>query len=87
MSSFVLFSYRGWSVILTYSIPTAALLDNNLSEDGDAMAKKFQFSNVYIISFLATLGGLMQGFDVASMSAIIGTKQVSLEKFRQSPRR
>ncbi|KAF2173795.1 hypothetical protein M409DRAFT_48719 [Zasmidium cellare ATCC 36951] len=36
---------------------------------------KFQFSNVYLISFIATLGGLMQGFDVASMSAIIGTKQ------------
>ncbi|EME42070.1 hypothetical protein DOTSEDRAFT_72985 [Dothistroma septosporum NZE10] len=39
------------------------------------MAKRFSFSNVYVISFIATLGGLMQGFDVASMSAIIGTNQ------------
>lgn len=37
-----------------------------------------QFSNVYIISALATIGGLIQGFDVSSMSAIIGTDQVNL---------
>lgn len=41
-----------------------------------AKGKGFQFSNVYLISGLATLGGMMQGFDVASMSAIIGTTQV-----------
>ncbi|KAF7197453.1 High-affinity glucose transporter [Pseudocercospora fuligena] len=40
-----------------------------------AKGKQFQFRNVYLISGLATLGGLMQGFDVASMSAIIGTQQ------------
>lgn len=40
------------------------------------MAARFQFSNVYLVSGLATLGGMMQGFDVASMSAIIGTSQV-----------
>jgi hypothetical protein len=40
------------------------------------MAARFQFSNVYLVSGLATLGGMMQGFDVASMSAIIGTRQV-----------
>lgn len=44
-----------------------------------AKGNQFQFSNVYLISGLATLGGLMQGFDVASMSAIIGTQQVSAE--------
>ena len=43
------------------------------------MAGSFRVSNVYLISFLATLGGLMQGFDVASMSAIIGTPQVSIQ--------
>lgn len=42
----------------------------------DEMAVRFQFSNVYLVSGLATLGGMMQGFDVASMSAIIGTSQV-----------
>jgi hypothetical protein len=35
-----------------------------------------KLTNVYIISGLATIGGLIQGFDVSSMSAIIGTKQV-----------
>jgi MFS family permease len=34
-----------------------------------------QLSNVYLISGLATIGGLIQGFDVSSMSAIIGTPQ------------
>lgn len=37
-----------------------------------------QLSNVYFISALATIGGLIQGFDVSSMSAIIGTDQVIL---------
>ncbi|KAK2776684.1 hypothetical protein FQN52_003431 [Onygenales sp. PD_12] len=31
--------------------------------------------NVYAITGLATIGGLIQGFDVSSMSAIIGTEQ------------
>lgn len=35
-----------------------------------------KLSNVYLISALATIGGLIQGFDVSSMSAIIGTEQV-----------
>jgi MFS family permease len=34
-----------------------------------------KLSNVYIVSGLATIGGLIQGFDVSSMSAIIGTDQ------------
>lgn len=34
-----------------------------------------QFSNVYLVSGLATIGGLIQGFDVSSMSGIIGTDQ------------
>ncbi|KAJ5815699.1 hypothetical protein N7474_007476 [Penicillium riverlandense] len=34
-----------------------------------------RLSNVYLISGLATIGGLIQGFDVSSMSAIIGTPQ------------
>ncbi|KAJ5919868.1 hypothetical protein N7454_009703 [Penicillium verhagenii] len=32
-------------------------------------------SNVYVISGLTTIGGLIQGFDVSSMSAIIGTDE------------
>lgn len=37
---------------------------------------KFRLSNLYVISALATIGGLIQGFDVSSMSAIIGTEKV-----------
>lgn len=39
---------------------------------------KFRLSNLYVISTLATIGGLIQGFDVSSMSAIIGTQKVRL---------
>ncbi|KAL1989240.1 hypothetical protein VTN96DRAFT_2 [Rasamsonia emersonii] len=39
------------------------------------MGKIPKFSNVHLITGLATIGGLIQGFDVSSMSAIIGTKQ------------
>ncbi|KAJ5590361.1 hypothetical protein N7450_004333 [Penicillium hetheringtonii] len=39
------------------------------------MGKLPGFSNVYLISGLTTIGGLIQGFDVSSMSAIIGTDQ------------
>ncbi|CAG8933155.1 unnamed protein product [Penicillium salamii] len=39
------------------------------------MDKVPKLSNVYIVSGLATIGGLIQGFDVSSMSAIIGTDQ------------
>jgi hypothetical protein len=40
------------------------------------MGKLPQITNLYVISGLATIGGLIQGFDVSSLSAIIGTKQV-----------
>jgi hypothetical protein len=40
------------------------------------MAKLPQITNLYVIAGLATIGGLIQGFDVSSLSAIIGTKQV-----------
>jgi MFS family permease len=39
------------------------------------MRKLPGLSNVYLISGLTTIGGLIQGFDVSSMSAIIGTDQ------------
>ncbi|KAL5340218.1 hypothetical protein BJX70DRAFT_127871 [Aspergillus crustosus] len=39
------------------------------------MAYPFRLSNVYLISAGTTIGGLMQGFDVSSMSAIIGTNR------------
>ncbi|KAJ5684533.1 uncharacterized protein N7477_000878 [Penicillium maclennaniae] len=39
------------------------------------MAKLPGLSNVYLVSELTTLGGLIEGFDVSSMSAIIGTDQ------------
>ncbi|KAJ5212412.1 uncharacterized protein N7498_004058 [Penicillium cinerascens] len=39
------------------------------------MGKLPGLSNVYLISGLTTVGGLIQGFDVSSMSAIIGTDQ------------
>jgi MFS family permease len=31
--------------------------------------------NTYFIAFVATVGGMLFGFDISSMSAIIGTKQ------------
>lgn len=39
------------------------------------MGKIPRLSNVYVISGLITIGGLIQGFDVSSMSAIISTSQ------------
>ncbi|KAJ5108489.1 hypothetical protein N7456_005164 [Penicillium angulare] len=39
------------------------------------MGKISGLNNVYVISGLTTIGGLIQGFDVSSMSAIIGTEQ------------
>ncbi|KAJ5676183.1 hypothetical protein N7462_009080 [Penicillium macrosclerotiorum] len=39
------------------------------------MGKFPDLNNVYLISGLTTIGGLIQGFDVSSMSAIIGTEQ------------
>lgn len=39
------------------------------------MGKFAGLNNVYVISGLTTIGGLIQGFDVSSMSAIIGTDQ------------
>jgi MFS family permease len=39
------------------------------------MDKPLKLNNVYLISALTTIGGLIQGFDVSSMSAIIGTDQ------------
>ncbi|KAJ5536337.1 hypothetical protein N7513_009523 [Penicillium frequentans] len=37
--------------------------------------EKRGLNNVYVISGLTTIGGLIQGFDVSSMSAIIGTDE------------
>lgn len=31
--------------------------------------------NVYFLACVATMGGMLFGFDISSMSAIIGTKQ------------
>src|ERR1700758_1101093 len=31
--------------------------------------------NTYFVAFIATVGGMLFGFDISSMSAIIGTKQ------------
>lgn len=39
------------------------------------MRQPAQIHNTYVVSALATLGGLMQGFDVSGLSAIIGTDQ------------
>ena len=39
------------------------------------MSKTRTISNVYVVAGLCTIGGRIQGFDVSSMSAIIGTKQ------------
>ncbi|KAI5465259.1 sugar transporter family protein [Mariannaea sp. PMI_226] len=36
---------------------------------------KYRINNVYLAAGLCTIGGLLQGFDVSSMSAIIGTQQ------------
>jgi hypothetical protein len=34
-----------------------------------------KISNPYFIAFVATVGGMLFGFDISSMSAIIGTEQ------------
>lgn len=34
-----------------------------------------QFGNIYFIAAIAVIGGGLFGFDISSMSAIIGTKQ------------
>jgi MFS family permease len=39
------------------------------------MAKLPKIYNPYFIAFVATVGGMLFGFDISSMSAIIGTKQ------------
>lgn len=39
------------------------------------MAKLPKTYNPYFIAFVATVGGMLFGFDISSMSAIIGTKQ------------
>ena len=31
--------------------------------------------NTYFVAFIATVGGMLFGFDISSMSAIIGTQQ------------
>lgn len=35
-----------------------------------------KITNVYVVCVLATFGGLLQGFDVSTLSAILATKQV-----------
>jgi hypothetical protein len=50
---------------------------DEISLTDDAMGKSFRLTNVYLIAGLCTIGGLLQGFDVSSMSAIIATDQVS----------
>jgi hypothetical protein len=35
--------------------------------------------NVYAVCVLATIGGLLQGFDVSSLSAILATPQVIVQ--------
>jgi MFS family permease len=39
------------------------------------MAKLPKTYNSYFIAFVATVGGMLFGFDISSMSAIIGTEQ------------
>jgi hypothetical protein len=36
-----------------------------------------RITNLYVVCGLATIGGLLQGFDVSSLSAILATPQVS----------
>ena len=35
-----------------------------------------KITNLYVVCGLATIGGLLQGFDVSSLSAILATPQV-----------
>jgi MFS family permease len=37
--------------------------------------KKFRATNVYFIATFATLGGMLFGFDISSISGVIGTPQ------------
>ncbi|EXJ74297.1 uncharacterized protein A1O5_02593 [Cladophialophora psammophila CBS 110553] len=40
-----------------------------------ALIKLPKIYNTYFVAFIATVGGMLFGFDISSMSAIIGTKQ------------
>lgn len=35
----------------------------------------YQIGNIYFITAIAVIGGALFGFDISSMSAIIGTQQ------------
>jgi hypothetical protein len=45
-----------------------------------------RITNLYAVGALATIGGLIQGIDIASMSAILGTSQVCLPTTPAHPR-
>ncbi len=40
-----------------------------------AILRGYRITNIYAVAGLCTIGGLIQGFDVSSMSAIIGTQE------------
>jgi hypothetical protein len=49
------------------------------------MFEKFpKIYNVYFLAIVATMGGMLFGFDISSMSAIIGTNQYMQVHRRQS---
>ena len=61
---------------ITRQSDSKGILSTNSCITAASMPKLPQITNLYVIAGLATIGGLIQGFDVSSLSAIIGTKQV-----------
>lgn len=43
-----------------------------------------QLTNLYVVATLATIGGLLQGFDVSSLSAILASQHVRLPRLLSS---
>lgn len=53
------------------------LLDEDADrEDAVMVGRTPRITNLYVVCGLATIGGLLQGFDVSSLSAILATPQV-----------
>lgn len=55
------------------------LLDEDAAEREDEVimvGRTPKITNLYVVCGLATIGGLLQGFDVSSLSAILATPQV-----------
>lgn len=59
-------------VILRFALSRSRFRDNTYTMGSITFPKIY---NTYFVAFIATVGGMLFGFDISSMSAIIGTEQ------------